>query len=109
MVLSWATADDSLAFCWERSRLGTAIIAIIRMIATTIINSSSEKPSRSFIRLFILLISVNSFFSTGAANSVPPYGAWLRGHRRLTPNIASRYPYPYPFETLGLHQNERQK
>src|SRR6478609_8875842 len=44
MVRIELTADDSLAAIRARSRLGMAIAAIIRMIATTISNSISEKP-----------------------------------------------------------------
>src|SRR5512138_3136869 len=38
------TADDSLAAIRERSKFGMAIAAMIRMIATTISSSISEKP-----------------------------------------------------------------
>src|SRR5438094_2116044 len=44
IVLSCATADDSWADCRERSRLGMAIVAMIRMMATTISSSSNENP-----------------------------------------------------------------
>src|SRR5580704_6627937 len=44
MVRIDATADDSLAAMRARSRLGMAIAAIIRMIATTMSNSISENP-----------------------------------------------------------------
>src|SRR5215510_2681558 len=40
----FATAPDSLADCRERRRLGIAIVAMTRMMATTINNSSSENP-----------------------------------------------------------------
>src|SRR5260370_13754370 len=43
-VRSEATADASLAAILERSKFGIAIAAMIRMIATTINNSISEKP-----------------------------------------------------------------
>ena len=39
-----AAAPDSWALWRERSKLGMAIDAIIRMIATTISSSRSEKP-----------------------------------------------------------------
>src|SRR5437899_3177377 len=42
-------ADDSLAAMRARSRFGMAIAAIMRMIATTISNSISEKPLCFFI------------------------------------------------------------
>lgn len=38
------TAEASLAAMRDRSKLGIAIAAIMRMIATTINNSISEKP-----------------------------------------------------------------
>jgi hypothetical protein len=44
MDLKDPTADASLAAIFERSRLGMAIAAMIRMIATTIKSSMSEKP-----------------------------------------------------------------
>src|SRR6266705_6250082 len=44
MVRIELTADDSLAAIRARSRFGMAIAAMIRMIATTINNSISEKP-----------------------------------------------------------------
>ena len=44
MVRMEPTADASLAAIFERNRFGIAIAAIIRMIATTIKSSISEKP-----------------------------------------------------------------
>src|ERR1700682_4179615 len=44
MVCSEAAADESLAAIRARIRLGIAIAAMIRMIATTISSSISEKP-----------------------------------------------------------------
>src|SRR5947199_9191897 len=44
MVRSEATAEASFAAILERIRLGIAIAAMIRMIATTISNSINEKP-----------------------------------------------------------------
>src|SRR5690348_1140884 len=44
IVLSEPTADASFAAMRERSRFGIAIAAMIRMIATTINSSISEKP-----------------------------------------------------------------
>jgi len=49
MVLMFETVVDSFAVCLERSKLGMAIVAMIRMIATTISNSKSEKPRLFFI------------------------------------------------------------
>src|SRR5450631_3213743 len=44
MVRIDPTADDSLAAMRARSKFGMAIAAMIRMMATTISNSISEKP-----------------------------------------------------------------
>src|SRR5580693_10273976 len=44
MVRTELTADDSLAAMRARNRFGIAMAAMIRMIATTISNSISEKP-----------------------------------------------------------------
>src|SRR5277367_1071065 len=44
MVRSPAAADESLAAMRARIKLGIAIAAMIRMIATTISSSISEKP-----------------------------------------------------------------
>src|SRR5438067_3297143 len=51
MVRMEATADDSLAEILERNRLGMAMAAMIRMIATTINNSIRLKP-----RCFLMTI-----------------------------------------------------
>jgi hypothetical protein len=44
------TADASFAAIFERSKLGTAMAAMIKIIATTISNSISEKPRCLFIK-----------------------------------------------------------
>jgi hypothetical protein len=44
-----ATAEDSLARCRERRKLGTAMAEMIRMTATTRSNSISENPFRFLI------------------------------------------------------------
>jgi hypothetical protein len=44
MVRSEPTAEASLAAILDRSRLGIAIAAMIRIIATTISNSINENP-----------------------------------------------------------------
>src|ERR1700685_3863109 len=46
-----ATADDSLAAIRARSKFGIAIAAMIRMMATTISNSISEKPFSLLLRM----------------------------------------------------------
>jgi hypothetical protein len=48
MVRSEPTADASLAAILERSNLGMAIAAMIKMIATTISNSISVNPLSRF-------------------------------------------------------------
>jgi hypothetical protein len=55
MVRSELTADASLAAIRARSKFGIAIAAIIKMIATTIKSSMSEKP---FCLLRILFFSL---------------------------------------------------
>jgi len=51
MERSEAAADESLAAILARIRLGIAIAAMIRMIATTISSSISEKPLLLFTHL----------------------------------------------------------
>src|SRR5215471_18923147 len=52
MVRTELAADDSFAAIRARSRFGMAIAAMIRMIATTISNSISEKPFCFRISIF---------------------------------------------------------
>src|SRR5882762_11244437 len=52
MVRSEAAADESLAAIHARIRFGIAIAAMIRMIATTISSSISEKPFCFRISMF---------------------------------------------------------
>src|SRR5436853_5383959 len=52
MVRTEPTADASLAAIRERSKFGIAMAAMIRMIATTISNSISEKPFCFRISIF---------------------------------------------------------
>src|SRR5437762_8279127 len=49
MVRREETAEDSLAAIFARSKLGMAMAAMIRMIATTISNSIREKPRCLFM------------------------------------------------------------
>jgi hypothetical protein len=52
-----AAADDSFAAILARSKLGIAIAAIIKIIATTINNSIKEKPdSRRIARPLFLIV-----------------------------------------------------
>jgi hypothetical protein len=52
VVRTELAADDSLAEIRARNRFGIAIAAMIRIIATTISNSISEKPL--CLRIFAL-------------------------------------------------------
>jgi len=62
MVRTDAAADDSFADMRARNKLGIAIAAIMRIIATTISNSISEKPF--WLRICILpLLTVNIQYS----------------------------------------------
>jgi len=67
-VRSEPAADDSLAAIRERSKLGMAIAAMIKMIATTISNSINENP----FSLFISSLSKFSQFSAGREPSLVP-------------------------------------
>src|ERR1700675_2138438 len=53
MVRMEPTADASLAAMRDRSRLGIAMAAIIKMMATTISNSISEKPFSLLIMIYL--------------------------------------------------------
>src|SRR5262245_5723252 len=58
MVRIELTAEDSLAAMRARSKLGIAMAAMIRMIATTINNSINEKPF-----CFRFIITLSSYFT----------------------------------------------
>jgi hypothetical protein len=53
MLRTEDAADDSLEAIRARNRLGIAMAAMIRMIATTINNSINENPDRVVIALRI--------------------------------------------------------
>src|SRR5438270_6171127 len=84
MVRRLPTADDSFAEMRARSRFGIAMAAMIRMIATTISNSISEKP----FCFFIMYISPSQLLSCPrlvsvqcayhAKNDASPKGAILK-------------------------------
>src|SRR5580698_9499087 len=85
MVRMELTADDSLAAIRARNRFGIAMAAMIRMIATTISNSISEKPfcfRISFLPFSVFEfglvdpLAVTSHFS-GQNSRVEPAGAVL--------------------------------
>src|SRR6516165_4975778 len=72
MVLSDPTADAWFAAMRERRRLGIAMAAIIRIIATTISNSISEKPRESFLISFSpLQYFIRENFTNGSKPRLP--------------------------------------
>src|SRR5580700_6853901 len=86
MVCSEAAADESLAAIRARIRLGIAIAAMIRMIATTISSSISEKPFCCFrIFYFSSLLSSNVLVSgttqSGLMWHLPGHGESYLGSR----------------------------
>src|ERR1019366_6194851 len=62
MVLKEAAAEASFAAILDLSKLGTAIAAMIRMIATTISSSINEKPFSFFILSFPSLVVFKILF-----------------------------------------------
>src|ERR1700686_4889816 len=78
------TADDSLAAMRARSKFGIAIAAMIRMIATTISSSISEKP-------FCLRI-LNSFlpFEFRGLYRTPALDNARAGPRSLAPQAEAK-------------------
>ena len=72
MVRIEPTADASLAAIFERSRFGMAIAAMIKMIATTISNSISEKP---FCLFRISFRSLREFVLGLVFNLIPYRGS----------------------------------
>src|SRR2546425_12799662 len=94
MVRSELTADASLAAMRDRSRFGMAIAAMIRMIATTISNSISEKPfflirqssyfeSAFFVNFFRARLSNPHDLSWRNFDTKCDYGSTLLETRRL--------------------------
>src|SRR5215469_3205434 len=65
MVRIELAAADSLAAIRARSRFGIAIAAMIRMIATTINNSISEKPFGFRILVLFLVLAADALFFVG--------------------------------------------
>src|SRR6266403_1189177 len=64
-----ATADESFAAIFERSKFGITIAAMIKMMVTTIRSSTSEKP---FCGLFIVTLpNVNVSFQSRQTESSP--------------------------------------
>src|ERR1700722_8460898 len=84
MVRMDPTADASLAAIFARNRLGMAIAAIIRIIATTIKSSISEKPFCLFRMVLLKLAEVVGMSGTALS------GVFLRAlrvHRAFHPEI----------------------
>src|ERR1700733_1334163 len=70
MVRSEAAPDESLAAIRARIKLGIAIAAMIRMMATTISSSISEKPFCCFrISLFFLVTFFELLLVSGTTQS----------------------------------------
>src|ERR1700746_130811 len=63
MERSEPTAEASLAAIFERSKFGIAMAAIIKMIATTIKSSMSEKPF-CLVRIFSHLLGAIMLLDT---------------------------------------------
>src|SRR6516164_3608269 len=88
MVRSEPTADAWLAAIRERNRLGIAMAAIIKIIATTINNSISEKPRESF------LISLPPVLRSIGAGPGPalgrPQGPPLQARAGLVPPLGKQ-------------------
>src|ERR1700676_661869 len=68
------TADASLAAILERSKFGIAIAAMIKMIATTIRSSISEKPLRLFLMPKFPFLCFALTDSDGLAPTKQAYG-----------------------------------
>src|SRR5271167_231811 len=104
MVCSEAAADESLAAIRARIRLGIAMAAMIRMIATTISSSISEKPLCFLVlRLLDDLCFVMVLFS---AKMGWPLGRADHGTRDAKPPVFSlagvtRSPLHLQFFTHG--------
>jgi hypothetical protein len=75
MVRIEPTADASLAAIRDLKRFGIAMAAMIRMIATTINNSMSEKPFRFLVPVLLDIFSPgDTLYScrlTAVLNAVP--------------------------------------
>src|SRR5271170_5777616 len=92
MVRMEPTADASFAAMRDRSRLGIAMAAMIKMIATTISNSISEKP---FCFLFIV-----SPRSRGSKIVLYSLAGYARVHRKEDAILA---PGVYCADTMRLY------
>jgi len=89
------TADASLAAIRERSKFGIAIAAMIKIIATTISNSISEKPD-----------SLALVMSLSSKMKVPSYGTrpgryWIVGRRLQVAALGATAPVVSKWITPG--------
>jgi hypothetical protein len=92
-------ADASLAACRDFRRLGTAIAAMIPMIATTINSSISEKPFCSF---FIRILSPLRLKSLNPLGECP----WRTGAIKSRFSSATFVPGPFTSHTLELIESK---
>src|ERR1700735_2752993 len=98
MERSEPAADDSLAAMRARSRFGIAMAAMIKMIATTISNSISEKP---FCFLFMSSLSLSK-----CSNSlVLPGGVHPHKGKRCSTSAHSMYRHDTPNYTAHYQQD----
>src|SRR5208282_279898 len=92
MVRTEPTADASFAAIRDRSRLGIAIAAMIKMIATTISNSISENPF-----WFFFIVSPRSRGSKIVLYSLAGYDLEQRkDDAKISPGV-------YCADTIGLY------
>src|SRR5579862_5263125 len=97
MVRIEPTAEASLAAIRERSRFGIAIAAMIKIIATTINNSISEKP---FCCFFILPFPRFSLRQTKTNKIHFPPGKALQGFQQFESQIPRPANSPCPYAQL---------
>src|SRR5213595_2745652 len=92
------TAEDSLAATRARSKFGIAIAAIMRMIATTISNSISEKPF--CLRIKFVLSLGNGLTCVPPGNSLFEWHSryhFFLGTRALLSTLTDLYSYIYSY------------
>src|SRR5437899_5241241 len=101
MLRTEPTAEDSLALILARSRFGIAIAAMIKMIATTISSSISEKPFCLRISLFFPLLKF--FESVFESRSQRPDASYLRIWLAIAVNYQSqRFSAEQPYRLQQL-------
>src|SRR5271166_5546478 len=91
MVRTDATADDSFAAMRARSKFGIAIAAMMRMMATTMSNSISEKPFCFDISEFPFLEQVSEIVAIASSDASvnPSNDASIFGKDRSLGDIGS--------------------